>query len=151
MQKSGLQIAGVVLIVIGIILQIVSYIVGRTITIFAHPSPKSIIDLSAYEFISHTIASILILLGFFLMLWDIGKRVKLGRNYKNIAITILILALLIPSFIGLALISHLLASSNGVIVSNIITVILYPIGILFIGIALFNIATKLMENKATLN
>ncbi len=151
MQKSGLQIAGIVLIVIGIILQIVNYIVGRTITIFAHPSPKSIIDLSIYEFISHTIVSTLILLGFFLILWDIGKSVNLGRNYKNITITLLILALLIPSFIGVAFISHLLASSNGVIVSNIIAVILYPIGILFIGIALLNIAAKLMENKATLN
>jgi len=148
MQKSGLQIAGIVLIVIGIILKIVNYVVGRTIIIFEHPSPASIINLSAYEFISHSIASTIILLGFFLLLWDIGKRVNLNRTYKNIAITVLILALLIPSFIGIALISHLLGSSNGVFVSNIIGVILYPIGILFIGIALFSIATKLMEDRS---
>ena len=152
MQKSSLQIAGIVLIVMGITLQIVNYVVWRTIIIFMHPFPASIINSSTYEFIAHTIASTLILLGFFLILWEIGKRLNLKATYKNITIIVLILALLIPSFVGIVFIFYLLSGLNGVIVViiSVIAEALYPIGILFIGIALFKIATKLMKNKNTL-
>ncbi len=147
MKNSSLQIAGIVLLIFGVVIWIANTVIFKFILFASMHSPKELELLSTYAYIASTSSYVLILLGFFLILWDMGKRVNAGSTYNTTLIILIILIVVIPSFLGFYWLLYVLKVPQVYPILNVIHTTLFPLGILVVGIALLILASKLMENE----
>jgi hypothetical protein len=133
MKFNTFQILGLLFVVMGAIGGIMGTMVANWFVV--HPPMDNAI-VSYFSFLS-IISSMLVFLGLFFLLWDLGKEYRAEPPYKTLVIIFLILTILFPvSFIILAFIGFSTSREMGMYIRIVVPNIISMLVMLLLGLAL---------------